>query len=227
MNGCKAVQAKFTEYLDGRLNGREMQRIGSHLEACPECSMEWRTLQRTQSAIAGLGQLQAPRDLALRLRVAISQEQARARQGFFHGWDVIWRNSVAPFLLQASAGLASSVLLMGTVIFLVSMFAQPEMAQARSDEPLGYASAPKLLYMSNSSGDSDMKSLSGPVMVEAYVNGTGQVYDYRIMSGPDDARTRAQVEDLLLSSVFAPAKFFGKPVRGVAVVSFSGVSVRG
>jgi hypothetical protein len=63
--------------------------------------------------------------------------------------------------------------------------------------------------------------------VEAYVNGSGEVYDYRIVSGPTDAATRAQVENLLLFSVFQPATRFGQPVRGLAMVSFSGVSVRG
>jgi hypothetical protein len=227
MNDCKAVQGKFTEYLDGRLNGREMQRMGGHLDSCAECSREWAELKRTQAALAGLGQLNAPRDLALRLRVAISQEHARQSRGIFYGWDIVWRNTIGPFLLQASAGFASAVLLMGTVIFLVSMFAQPEAAMAKADEPLGNASAPKLLYLSNGSGDDAMNALNGPVMVEAYINGAGQVYDYRIVSGPNDPQTRSEVENLLLSSVFAPARFFGQPVRGVAVISFSGVSVRG
>ena len=31
MNGCKAMQAKFTDYLDGCLNGREMQGVAAHL----------------------------------------------------------------------------------------------------------------------------------------------------------------------------------------------------
>jgi hypothetical protein len=53
------------------------------------------------------------------------------------------------------------------------------------------------------------------------------VYDYRIVSGPTDATTRSQVENLLLFSRFAPARFFGQPVRGLAILSFSGVSVRG
>jgi hypothetical protein len=53
------------------------------------------------------------------------------------------------------------------------------------------------------------------------------VYDYRIVSGPTDATTRSQVESLLLFSRFAPARFFGQPVRGLAVLEFSGVSVRG
>jgi anti-sigma factor RsiW len=227
MNGCKAIQAKFTEYLDGRLNGREMQRIGAHLENCPACSRDWTALKQTQATLSTLGPLPAPADLALRLRVAISQERATQRQGFFHGWDLVWRNSLGPFLLQASAGFASAVLLMGTVIFLVTMFAQPESAQAKEDEPLGNASAPRLLYLSSGTGNHTIEDLSGPVMIEAFVNGSGQVYDYRIVSGPSDAATRAQIESLLLSSVFAPARFFGQPVRGVAVISFSGVSVRG
>jgi hypothetical protein len=65
------------------------------------------------------------------------------------------------------------------------------------------------------------------VTVEAYVNGQGEVYDYRIVSGPTDAVTRSEVENLLLFSRFEPARFFGQPVRGLAVLSFSGVSVRG
>jgi anti-sigma factor RsiW len=227
MNGCKAVQSKFTEYLDGRLNGREMQRIGAHLEDCRKCSGEWKAIEETHAALAALSPLKAPEDLALRIRVAISQECARRRQGLFDGWDLVWRNTLGPFLLQASAGFASAVLLMGTVIFLVTMFAQPQAAQAKEDEPLGNASAPRLLYYSSGAGDSTIADLSSPVMVEAYINGSGRVYDYRIVSGPTDAATRAQIESQLLYGVFAPARFFGQPVRGVAVISFSGVSVRG
>jgi hypothetical protein len=65
------------------------------------------------------------------------------------------------------------------------------------------------------------------VVVEAYVNDQGRVYDYRIISGPDNPSSRAQVENLLLFSIFEPARVFGEPVRGVAVVSFSGISVQG
>ena len=48
------------------------------------------------------------------------------------------------------------------------------------------------------SGSSDqIGELAGPVVVEAYVNGQGEVYDYRIVSGPTDAATRSQVENML------------------------------
>jgi hypothetical protein len=59
------------------------------------------------------------------------------------------------------------------------------------------------------------------------VNGAGEMYDYRIVSGPSDEATRSQIENLLVSSHFDPARYFGQPVRGLAVLSFSGVSVRG
>jgi len=59
------------------------------------------------------------------------------------------------------------------------------------------------------------------VVIEAYINGEGEVYDYRIVAGPNDDATKAEVENLLLFSVFEPARFFGQPVRGLAVLSFS------
>jgi anti-sigma factor RsiW len=227
MNGCEAVQARFTEYLDGWLNGKEMQQVAGHLESCAQCEREWQSLRRTQSLLADLGPVQEPADLLLRIRVAVSQERAKKRQGAFGGWSMAWKNTVGPFLLQASAGFASAVMLLGAVILLVTMFTQPEKAQASNDEPLGNPTAPRLVSLSSGAGYNEIGDGSGPVVVEVYINGAGQMYDYRIVSGPTDATTRSQVENLLLTSVFEPARFFGQPVRGLAVLSFSGVSVKG
>jgi anti-sigma factor RsiW len=227
MNGCIAMQAKFSEYLDGRLTGREMQRIAAHLERCRNCASEWTSLRELQSSLAALGAVPEPEDLLLRIRVAVSQERAKSKQRPFQTWNLVWRNTVGPFLLQAGAGFASAVLLLGTVILLVGIVTKPEAAQASGDEPLGMASGPHLRYFLSGASDSQIAALPGPVVVEAYVNGEGAVYDFRIVSGPTDAATRAQVEDLLVSGVFEPARFFGRPVRGLAVLSFSGVSVRG
>jgi len=227
MSGCERVQTRFTEYLDSQLNGREMQSIASHLEDCRDCAREWKGLRRTQASLAALGPVPEPKDLLLRIRVAVSQERARSRRSPFQAWNMAWQNTVGPFLLQASAGFASAVLLLGTVIVLVSMFAQPQQLQASQDEPLGNPTAPRLVSFSSGAGNNDIGALSGPVVVEVYINKAGQMYDYRIVSGPSDETTRSQVENLLLTSVFEPARFFGQPVRGLAVLSFSGVSVRG
>lgn len=226
MNGCSDFQAKFSEYLDGRLTGLEMQSMAAHIHSCSGCALEWNSLRLAQTALAGLGPVPEPADLALRIRVAVSQERARRSKSPLQAWSLAWQNTVGPFLLQAAAGFASAVLLIGTVAVLVGIVAKPQVAQA-GDEPLGAATAPRLIYSVAGTGDNDMASLPGPVVVEAYVNESGQVYDFNIISGPHDDSTRSEVENLLLQSVFAPAKFWGQPVRGVAVLSFSGVSVRG
>ncbi len=227
MNDCKQIQANLNDYMDGLLTGRAMQRIDAHLRGCPECAREWQALRTLQGALAELGSVEEPAGLLLRIRVAISQERARTHRNPLAAWNLAWKNTVGPFLLQASAGFASAVLLLGTVVFLVSMFATPESASAAPDVPLGNATAPHLLYFSNAPGGNQANAIDGPVVVEAFVNPSGEVYDYRILSGPDDAITRSEVENLLLFSRFAPARVFGQPVRGLAVLSFSGVSVRG
>jgi hypothetical protein len=229
--GCSAAQAKFTEYLDSRLTGREMQRVTSHLESCSQCAASFEAERRMISTLACLGPVagnaREPDDLFLRIRVTISQERAQRHRNRLADWRLVWRNTVGPFLLQLSAGFASAVLLLGTIAVLVGMFARPVPASAQ-DEPLGMATAPRFLYHSGASSDVDqIGTTSGPVVVEAYVNGSGRVYDYRIVTGPTDPQTRAEVENLLLFSVFEPARFFGQPVRGLAVLSFSGVSVHG
>ena len=226
MNGCNAVQAKFSEYLDSHLTGVEMQRISSHIESCAECAAEFAALRRAQASLASLGAVPEPEDLLLRIRVAVSQERARSRQSVAETFKLVWHNTVGPFVLQASAGFASAVLLLGTVAVMVGIVSNPPVAQA-GDVPLGDTSAPRLLYSIGDTGDTEIAALPAPLIVEAYINGEGAVYDFRIVSGPDDAATRDKIADILLVRKFEPARFFGQPVRGLAVLSFSGVSVRG
>ena len=226
-SGCCCYRERFSEYLDGRLTGREMQWIAAHLEHCPACWREWSEFERTQALLAGLGPAAAPSELLPRIRVAVSQERARQEKNLWADWKLAWANTIGPCLLRAAGGFASAVLLLGTVILLFNFFAQPESARALADEPLGRATGPRFLYMSSVANGNPMESLRGPVVVEAYVNDSGAVYDYRIVSGPKDAATRAQVETLMLWSRFEPARRFGRPVAGLAVLSFAGVSVRG
>lgn len=246
MKQCMSAREGFSAYLDGALTGVAMQKTAAHLEVCPECAREFTEWRAMQAALASIGPAKAPADLGLRLRVALSQEQARTPRESLGRWRVRWQNTMAPFLLRASAGFASAVLLLGTVAVLVGAFASPEPVEAR-DASADAANSPRFLYslLASSTPETDdalgakrhdpnsrgfVRSVSedsGSVVVEAYVNSSGRVYDYRIISGPDNSASRAQVENLLLFSVFEPARVFGEPVRGIAVLSFSGVSVQG
>jgi anti-sigma factor RsiW len=247
MKQCKTIRERFSAYLDGALTGVAMQQTAAHLESCAECEREFSGWRAMQAALAKLGPAKAPADLALRLRVTLSQEQTRTTRQSLARWQVRWHNTMAPFLLRASAGFASAVLLLGTAAVLIGAFASPEPVEAR-DASADAATSPRFLYslLASSTPETDEAQAVKPhqsnsrgvartatvqdanaVVVEAYVNSAGRVYDYRIISGPNDAASRAQVENLLLFSVFEPARVFGEPVRGVAVLSFSGVSVQG
>jgi anti-sigma factor RsiW len=222
---CTDLRKEFSAYLDGAVTGAAMQEIAAHLEACSGCAVEFAQWRAAQSLISSMGPAKAPDDLGLRLRVALSQESANTAQEKFARGRVRWQNTLRPLLWQITAGFASTVALLGGVAVLIGMFASPEPLLAR-DEPLGMASSPRFLYTSlqpaGGVGDVDH-----PLVVQAFVNGEGRVYDYVIVSGNADAKTRAQLEDSLLFSVFAPAQVFGQPVRGTVVLSFSGVSVAG
>jgi Putative zinc-finger len=226
VNKCADLREQFSDYLDGAVTGAAMQEIAAHLEVCSGCAAEFAQWRIAQSLISSIGPAKAPADLGLRLRVALSQESANTAQEKFARTRVRWQNTFAPLFWQVTAGFASTVALLGGVAVLVGMFASPEPAQAR-DEPIGgMASSPHYLYRIPvlTEGVADANN---PVVVQAFVNEEGLVYDYKIVSGNTDSKTRSQVEDMLLFSVFAPAQVFGQPVRGTVLLSFAGVSVPG
>ena len=233
---CAAIQADFSAYLDGALSGREMQEIAGHIDGfddecgsrvagCEVCSGELAAWRMTQDALATLGPARAPADLGLRLRVAISHEQARRDTRLLDRFWPAWDNAVRPMLVQISAGFAGTVVLVGGIVLLLGMVAAPQEVLA-NDEPLGAMTAPHYLY-STVAPAAIVTPQDSDIVVEASVDNTGRVYDFTIISGPQDEDVRVQVANQLLGSVFKPASAFGVPIRGHAIVTFFGISVRG
>lgn len=221
---CARIQTSFSPYLDGAVSGHDMQEIASHLETCEHCSDEFTALRAVQRSVASLRPAKAPADLGMKLRLAISHEMARRRSSWMDSFSVKWDNSIRPLLVQVSAGFAGSVVLLGGIILLLGMVAAPEPVMA-NDEPLGAMTAPHYLY-SAVTPSAITTGQDSVIIVEAYVNEQGRVYDYNIVSGPVDSAVRIQIEGHLLTSVFQPASVFGAPVRGRVVITFSGISVQ-
>lgn len=223
MKKCPHFRDQFSAYLDGAVTGAAMHEIAAHLDACSGCAAEFAQWRNAQSLISSIGPAKPPANLGLRLRVALSQEAANTAQEKFARGRVRWQNRLSPLLWQVTAGFASTVALLGGVALLIGISPEPLLAR---DEPLGMASSPRFLYsaLEPAGGVADGNN---PVVVQAFVNGEGRVYDYRILSGNADNKTRSQLEDTLAFSVFAAAQVFGQPVRGTVLLSFSGVSVPG
>ena len=222
---CESVRASLSNYLDGAVTGVEMRHIADHLEACPACQAEFNLARSMQQTLSTLGPSRVPSDLSLRLRLAISREGRRSWPSRLDRLSLNWQNALRPLVMQAAAGLACAVLLLGSILFLLGAMsaANPVMA---NDEPLGAMTAPHYLY--SVAGIQPVTTPEdGTIVVEAMINARGEVYDYRIVSGPEDSGVRNQVVDRLLTSVFQPASVFGVPIRGHVIMTFSGISVRG
>jgi anti-sigma factor RsiW len=224
MSLCSTVRSRFSDYLDGNLTGVTMQSVAGHLRGCRECSEEFGQWRSMQQSLAKLGPVRPPADLALRIRVVLSQELSKTPRNLLASWKVRWQNTVAPFLLQASAGLASSLVLVGTMACLIGAFV-PQAPASRIDD---MATGPRWLgYAPVEANAGTLSVKSGPMTVEVYVDAEGRAYDYDIVAGANDPATRAELEALLVDSKFQPAQYFGQPVPGVALLSFAGVSVQG
>ena len=171
-----------------------------------------------------MGPKKTPVDLALKLRVAISQQAAEVRRPRYQGLLVRIENAINAFMVPATAGLVSAVLIFG---LLLGFFALPGQLQASSgDVPLMLYTAPQLeqTMFGTSLGSVGDDS----VVIEAYIDANGRVEDYRILSQPDDALTMLpEVKKILIFTTFRPALSMGRPTSGRAVISFSKVSVKG
>ncbi len=223
MKTCRSVQALFSGYLDGAIKGTQMQDIAAHLKQCHACSTEFHRWRNMQTLLSAIGPAKAPAGMDLRLRIALSRESSNAARRRLDRWQMRWENALAPFLVRASAGFASSVLLLGTVILMIGTFAAPEPVAA-NDAAMD-TSAPRFLY-SLANTDAQLTTPE-PIVVEASVDNAGRVYDYRVVSGQVTPAVKAALDNMLLMSVFSPARFYGQPVSSRAVLSFTRIAVRG
>jgi len=170
---CKKYQSSFSAYLDGAVSGKQMQRIAQHLEGCAGCEREFAALRAMQQSLAALGPAKAPADLGLRLRLAISHEQARRKSNWLDTLSVKWENAIRPLLVQVSAGFAGTVVFLGGIGLLFGMVAAPEPVMA-NDEPLAGMVAPHYLY-SPVSPRAIVTEHDSVIVVEALVNSEGRV----------------------------------------------------
>lgn len=224
-NVCAAVRESFSGYLDGAISGREMQLVAGHLEVCGSCDAEFAAWRGMQQVLTSVGPVKIPAELGLKLRLAISHESARRQGHWWDGLSVRWDNLLRPALVQFSAGLAGALVLIGSIAMMLGMVAAPQAVLA-NDEPLGALSSPHYLYSTTHLAPV-ATSEDTTIVIQADINAAGEVYDYKIISGPTDATTDAQVRDQLLLQVYEPARVFGEPVHGQVLITFSGVSVRG
>jgi hypothetical protein len=220
---CRQVKLLLSTYLDGAMTGKMMLSMAHHLDTCDRCQYEYLALRQTQQLLTTVGRRRAPSDLALKLRVAISREAARARVNSLSAFRVRAENALNAFMVPATAGLATAVVIFG---FLMGFVALPLQAGS-ADVPLMLNTAPQLQASAFGTTLDSIKDDS--LVIEAYVDANGRVQDYRVLStnsgAPKDLPS--QVKNMLIFTTFRPAMSMGRPTSGRAVLSFSRISVKG
>jgi hypothetical protein len=217
---CTEARPLFSSYLDRAVRGTEMREISGHLEKCAECQNEYLRLENTRSLVASLGRRQPPSDLALKIRVAISSARSRNSLGLFQRYALRMENAFRGVMFPATAGVLSAVIFFGALIVLLV----PAQVSANDDVPSTFYTPPRLQL---SEYPENQLNLDSPVVIETYVDASGRVENYRIISGRDDDEVREQLNRALLFTIFVPAQSFGRPVPGKAIMSFSNINVKG
>jgi len=218
---CSVVKRLMSLYLDGEVTRRDLTQVDDHLRSCEECAALYSSLQATQALVGAVGRRAAPPDLALRLRVAVSQEITN-RRSLWESLRLRWDNAFDAVMVPATAGLVTTVIIFG---LLISSLYPTEMSAANDVPTMLYTPAelqftPFELSMGTGSADS--------LVVEAFVGPDGRVLDYRILSAPEDAQaTLRELKNTLIFTTFHPATAFGRPTASRVILSFSKVQVKG
>ena len=211
---CSEARPLFPTYQDNAVTGAEMYALSDHLSACPGCRSEYRKLENTRLLVVSLGRKAAPANLGLKIRVALSQERSRGWRNLLQGYMVRLENGVNAFMLPATAGILTAIIFFGA---LTGFFVP---AQVSADDLI----APRVQGTWPFAADLNVDE---PVVIQAFVDATGRVQNYEIISGPDNAGVRSQLNRALLFTSFSPAYALGQPVPGTAIICFSHVNVKG
>ena len=219
---CSVAKKFMSSYLDGEGTRSQLAQVDEHLRSCDDCAARYASVRRTQNLVASLGRKAAPPELALRLRVALSQELANARRSRWDSLRVHWDNAFNAVMVPATAGLVTTMIIFGLLISVI----YPGQVRAANDVPTMLYTPAQLKFapfewsMGASSADS--------LVVEAYVGPDGRVLDYRVLSAPEDAQAiLPELKNMLIFTTFHPATAFGQPTASRVILSFSKVQVKG
>ncbi len=216
---CQYAQSQFSAYHDAALTQPERRALQAHLTKCSMCSAsltEWNLLQ---SEVGSLGRVPTPRNLALRARVAVSNEMARYQRPRFAliqgQLEHLWHT----YALPAVSGTVTAV---AVFVLLLSFFAPPPVAASSADVPLLLSTPPELQASTFGADDDAGTIMENSLLVEVLLDEQGHVFDYHVISTTGDAtRLLPQVKNMLLFTEFRPAMNMGRPITGRALMTFS------
>jgi hypothetical protein len=212
---CVEIRNHFSDYLDNLCTLEARKSIRYHLSFCDVCQDQLEQWNSVREELRALPRRQVPPELALRMRVQMSQR--------LNGKPLadLWiriENALKPLLLPATGGVLTAI-----ICFCLIMGSEVAPAPNGPDvtvQVVTPARVQELAPMDFVTGD------SGLVLV-TQINAEGHVKGYRVLSGGSSPELMHQLDRMIYFSIYQPATMFGKPTDGEVVLSLRRITIRG
>jgi hypothetical protein len=212
---CLEIRDHFSDYVDGACSQETVRSVRYHLRYCESCQNELDCAQALQSELRALPRRHVPAIPNLRLKILVSQELNRNILGRLM---VRVDNMFRGLLLPASGGLAVALF-----CFCLFLGSEAVPVNPRPDVPLSFVTPPQVLTLA----PVDFNTGDKPVVVVTYIDSTGQVTSYQVLSGQHSPELMHNLDRLIYFSQFSPATTFGRPTEGKVILALKQITVRG
>ncbi len=210
---CSEIRSKFSDYIDGVCPVETMHSVRYHLTHCAACTSELNRYDALHAELSHLSRQQVTQQLALRLRVQVSQELHR---NLFQRLTVRLENLFRPVLFPSVAGT-----LVALICIVLMLGAGAPQASNIPDVPL--ITPPRIQVLP----PMELNTGAQPLVLVTYINAQGRVTSYKILSGQQSPGLMQRLDQMMYYSLFQPATSFGQPTDGQVVLSFRTITVRG
>jgi hypothetical protein len=211
---CVEIRNHFSDYLDDLCTPQARKSIRYHLSFCEVCREQLEQWQSVREELRALPRRQVPPELALRMRVQMSQ--LLNKNPLSELW-VRLENALKPLLIPATGGVFTAV-----ICFCLIMGSEVVPITNIPDVTLQFTPArvQELAPMDFNTGDNSL-------VVVTQINAAGRVKGYQLVSGEGSPELMQRLDRMIYFSIFRPATNFGRPTDGQVVLSLRRITVRG
>jgi hypothetical protein len=212
---CVEIRNHFSDYLDDLCTPQARKSIRYHLSFCDVCREQLEQWQSIQEELRAIPRRQVPPELALRLRVQMSQ---LLHKNLLSPIWVRLENALKPLLIPATGGVLTAV-----ICFFLFMGSHVVPLTDTPDVTLQLVTPPRVQLLA----PMDFNTCDNTLVLVTQISAGGRVKGYQILSGQSSPELLQRLDRMIYFSVFRPATMFGRPTDGEVVLSLRRITVRG
>jgi hypothetical protein len=212
---CLEIRHHFSDYMDDLCAPEARKSIRYHLSFCEVCREQLGQWQMVREQLRALPRRQVPTELALRMRVRVSQ---RVHENLLSRLWVHIENALKPLLIPATGGVLSAL-----ICFCLFMGSRVAPASDDPDVTVQWATPASVQRLA----PMDFSTDDNTVVLLTQINAEGRAKGYRVLSGQGSPELMQRLDRMVYFSIFRPATMFGRPTDGQVVLSLRRITVRG